>query len=402
MAHNIEDSKELLKIWQELNGTGEEKLKGLLEKIFQKVLEAKMDDHIGANKYERTSERKDYRNGHRARKFKTRMGTLELEIPQDRSGTFDPEIFEKYQRSEKAFLGGMIEMYLGGVSTRRVSNIVEKLCGISISKSQLSVLVKSIDKEVKIWRNRELTKSYPLLIVDARYEKIRKHNKIVSNGVLIVVGISEDGYREILGTWIADGESEFSWSKVFSELKDRGLTGVEYIVSDAHKGLKKAIDKHFVGCLWQRCYVHFLRNILSHTNIKNRGEIISLMDGLKFKRNIDEAREELKFIVSRLEELKFNKIAEMVDLNGEDIIAFYHLPKAFRKRMYTSNMIERLMQEYKRRTKVIRIFPNEESCLRLITALSIEISEKWMNTKYFNMELFGGNIVEKQKILKTA
>lgn len=370
--------------------------------MFQEVLEAKMDNHIGANKYERTSERKEYRNGHRGRKFKTRMGTLELEIPQDRSGTFDPEIFKKYQRSEKAFLAGMIEMYLGGVSTRKVSNIVEKLCGISVSSSQLSALVKSIDKEVKIWRNRELTKSYPLLIVDARYEKIRKHNKIVSNGVLIVVGISEDGYREILGTWIADGESEFSWGKAFSELKDRGLTGVEYIVSDAHKGLKKAIDKHFVGCLWQRCYVHFLRNILSHTNIKNRGEIISLMNGLKYKRNIDEAREELKFIVSRLEELKFTKIAEMVDLNGEDIIAFYHLPEPFRQRMYTSNMIERLMQEYKRRTKVIRIFPNEESCLRLITALSIEISEKWMNTKYFNMELFGGNIVEKQKILKTA
>ena len=347
-----------------------------------------MDQHIGASKYERTEERTGLRNGHRSRTFKTRIGTLELSVPLDRDGTFDPGIFEKYQRSEKAFVSAMAEMYLKGVSTRKVSKIVEELCGFSFSKSQISNMVKSLDEEVSLWRKRELEYSYPMLVVDARYEKIRIGKRVESNAILTVVGISELGYREILGVWVTNSENEFSWGDAFRELKDRGLTGVKYIVSDAHEGLKKAINKHFIGVLWQRCFVHFLRNLICKTSVKQRDKVISLMQTLKNLTDINDARDQLKIVIERLEENKLTNAAEMLDENGEDIIAFYLLPEAYRKRMYTSNMIERLMQEYKRRSRVVRIFPNESSCLRLIGALSIEFSEQWQSKRYFNMDSF--------------
>lgn len=400
MARSI-NGKEILDVWQETNGNGEDKLRGMVKFFFQELLEANMDKHIGVGKYERSEERTGYRNGYRPRHFKTRVGMLNLQIPQDREGTFDPEIFKRYQRSEKALVSAMIEMFLKGVSTRKVSSIVEELCGISVSKSQLSSMVKSLDEEVNIWRMRPLDCSYPLLVVDARYEKIRINNRVVSNGVLVVVGISEYGYREILGTWIANSESESNWSQAFSELQDRGLRGVEYIVSDSHKGLKKAINKYFSGSIWQRCFVHFIRNILSKTNKKNQEQILSLMETLKNLRNIEEAREKLKFIVKEMEVKKFNEIAEMLEESGEEIIAFYHLPENLRKRMYTSNMIERLMQEYKRRSKVIRIFPNEESCLRLMSALSIEYSEKWQERKYLDVSSLE-DYIRKTEMLKAA
>lgn len=192
-----------------------------------------------------------------------RVGELELMVPKDRDGEFQTELFDRYQGSERALVLAMQEMYVEGVSTRKVTAITEALCGLEISKSQVSALAGRLDAEIAEWRGRRLAKSYPYLVVDARYEKVRRCGAIVSQGVLIVVGIEIDGYREVLGVWVFDSESEASWGAVFSELKERGLCGVSYVVSDDHQGMVGAIERHFQGVAWQRCQVHFLRNALA-------------------------------------------------------------------------------------------------------------------------------------------
>ena len=184
--------------------------------------------------------------------LKTRVGELELLVPKDRDGQFQTELFERYQRSEKAFVLAMLQMYVEGVSTRKVSAITEALCGLEVSKSQVSALTQKLDAEVAEWRNRPLSEEYPYLIFDARYEKVRRGGTVVSQGVLVAIGISQAGYREVLGTWVAESESEASWGSVFSELKQRGLRGVRYVVSDDHAGMVKAIERHFQGAVWQR------------------------------------------------------------------------------------------------------------------------------------------------------
>jgi transposase-like protein len=227
-------------------------------------------------------------------------------------------------------------MYVEGVSTRKVSAITEALCGLEVSKSQVSALTQKLDAEVAEWRARPLSEEYPYLIFDARYEKVRRGGSVVSQGVLVAIGISENGYREVLGSWVAESESEASWGAVFLELKQRGLRGVRYVVSDDHAGMVKAIERHFQGAVWQRCQVHFVRNALA--------------------------------------------------LCGEQILGVYALPEAHQKRMRTTNMLERQNQELKRRTRVIRVFPHEQSCLRLVTALLMETNQEWMGRIYLRME----------------
>ena len=242
-----EDVKGLLGIWQEATGEGEDGLLMLMQNVVQRVLEEELTAFLQAEPHERTGERAGYRNGYKPRTVTTRLGRMELMIPKDREGHFQTELFERYQRSEKALMLSLVEMYVHGVSTRKVKAITEALCGLDISKSQVSRLAKGLDEDVQAWRYRRLEKDYPYLVVDARYEKIRINHQVVSQGVLLVVGIGSDGYREILGTWVADSENETSWSEVFKELKERGLNGVRYVVSDDHAGLVKAIGRHFPG-----------------------------------------------------------------------------------------------------------------------------------------------------------
>ncbi len=364
---------------------GEDFLRGLVERVVQQVLEAEMTSFLGAGTYERNGERRGWRNGYKPRTLKTRVGGLELMVPKDRDGEFQTELFERYQRSEKALVLAMLEMYVEGVSTRKVSAITEALCGLEVSKSQVSSLTAKLDAEIAAWRMRPLTQAYPYLVVDARYEKVRQGGAVVSQGVLVVCGIDEQGYREVLGCWVAESESEASWSAVFAELKQRGLSGVRYVVSDDHAGMVKAIGRHFQGAVWQRCQVHFVRNALSLCGVQQRPLVLSLMQTVTQAGTREAAKTALGLAVAELEK-KAPKTARLLEEHGEEILGVYALPEAHRKRMRTTNMLERQNQELKRRTRVVRIFPNEQSCLRLVSALLMETSQEWMGRVYLRME----------------
>jgi len=370
---------------QETILSSDDALKEMLQRLVQAVLEAEMQTFLQAESYERTDKRTGYRNGYKPRMLCTRVGTLELMVPKDREGRFQTELFERYQRSEKALMLCIAQMYIQGVATRKVKKITEALCGLEISKSQVSELTKRLDGEIEAWRNRPLEKEYIYLIVDARYEHIRSGGCVSSKGILIVVGIDKDEYREPLGVWAADSESETSWTDVFNALKKRGLRGVRYVVSDDHKGLRKAVSRCFQGALWQRCQVHFTRNILSYTSRKDRPYIMSLLREITGAQSLESARKRIAETVELLQRTH-PKIADMLDTHGEEILAVYQLPETHRKRMRSTNMLERFNQEIKRRTRVVRIFPNEASCIRLVASLAMETAEEWMQRKYLTME----------------
>jgi len=379
-----ENATRILADWQEGLG-GEDYLRGLVERVVQQVLEAEMTSFLGAEAYQRNGERRGWRNGYKPRVLKTRVGELELMVPKDRDGQFQTELFERYQRSEKALVLALQEMYVEGVSTRKVTEITEALCGLEISKSQVSALAGRLDAEIDEWRRRPLTKAYPYLVVDARYEKVRRGGAVVSQGVLIVVGIDEDGYREVLGVWVFDSESEASWGAVFSELKERGLMGVRYVVSDDHAGMVKAIERHFQGAVWQRCQVHFLRNALALCGQQQRPQVVRLMKTITEAPTREAAKAALETAIAELKS-KAPKVARLLEEHGEEMLAVYALPEEHRKRMRTTNMLERQNQELKRRTRVVRVFPNDRACLRLASALLMETNQEWMERKYLNME----------------
>src|SRR5690606_32901038 len=242
---------------------GDEGVGKLLESVLNQVLEAQVTEHIKAAPFERTDERAGYRNGYRDREMKTRVGTLELRVPRVRSGSFSTELFDRYQRSEQALILALMEMVINGVSTRKVRRITEELCGTSFSKSTVSELCQALDPVVSGWNERTLKeKRFPFVIVDAMQLKIRQQGRVVPQSALIAVGVNEEGYREVLGLMIGDSESEATWSEFFRWLTQRGLRGVDLVVSDHHGGLVNAIKRQFQGVVWQRCQVHFMRNIL--------------------------------------------------------------------------------------------------------------------------------------------
>jgi putative transposase len=239
-------------------------LREIVERVVQQLLETQMTEHIGAAPYERSEGRTGQRNGHKPRTLRTRVGTLNLLVPQDRKGTFSTGLFSRYQRNEKALVLALMEMYVEGVSTRKVKDITEQLCGASFSKSLVSSLAGSLDAELQAWRMRRLdADAYPYVFVDARYEKVRVDRRVVSQGVLLVSGVRDDGMREILAGEVADTESEATYQQLFRSLKERGLSGVELVVSDDHEGLKAAITRHFQGASHQRCLLSITRGTSS-------------------------------------------------------------------------------------------------------------------------------------------
>jgi transposase-like protein len=378
--------------WQEEIG-GVDFFRTLLQNTVQQVLEAEMTSFLGAENYERNGTRRGWRNGYKPRFLKTRVGKLELMVPQDRDGQFQTELFDRYQRSEKAFVAALLQMYLEGVSTRKVTEITEALCGLEVSKSQVSALTARLDAEIQEWRMRRLTEEYPYLIFDARYEKVRRGGSVVSQGVLVAIGISAAGYREVLGVWVAESESEASWGAVFAELKERGLRGVRYVVSDDHRGMVKAIERHVQGAGWQRCQVHFLRNALALCSRQQRPMVLRLMKAITEAPTREAAKAALAVAVAELEK-KAPKVARLLEEHGEEILGVYALPEPHRKRMRTTNMLERQNQELKRRTRVIRVFPHEQSLLRLIAALLMETNQEWMGRIYLKMDEESGVATE--------
>jgi putative transposase len=363
-------------------------LRGIVEQALQTILEAEMTAHLGAGKYERGDGRTGYRNGHKPRMLTTRVGTLDLRVPQDRDGTFSTELFARYQRSEQALVTTLMEMYLQGVSTRKVAAITEELCGTSFSKSQVSALVGRLDTELAAWRKRPLTAAYPYLAVDARYEQARVNGRVITVGVLIVAGVREDGRRELLAVKEADTESEATYHDLFTELKDRGLRGVELVTSDDHRGLTAAIARHFQGASWQRCQVHFGRNLRGMVGATHRGRLGEDLRGIFGAASATQARAAARACVAAWK-ASHPQVAAKIEEELEDCLACYAFPAAHRPRIRTTNGLERLNEELKRRTRVVRIFPNRDAVERLVTALVMEQSEEWVSgRRYLNMDPF--------------
>jgi putative transposase len=369
-------------------------LQVIVEQTVQRVLEAEMEEALQASKSERTEARLGYRAGYYNRTFITRVGKIELRVPQDRQGRFRTEVFERYQRSEKALVAAMLEMYVQGVSTRKVKTITEELCGHEFSSATISRIVQQLDAELEKFAQRPLEESYPYLVLDARYEKVREDGAVRSQAVLVAIGINWEDRRSVLAVELASRESVSSWKQLLLSLRSRSLHGVEFVVSDDHAGLRRAIQEVLPEAVWQRCYVHFLRNALDYLPRKADDDCLQELRWIYDRRDAQEARRDWAAWLLKWGS-RYPKLCAWVEENIEETLSFYRLPQQHHKNMKSTNMLERLMEEIKRRTLVVRIFPNAAACLRLIRALAVEIDENWIEAmQYLNME----PLVEQKKM----
>ena len=378
-------------------------LRNIVADFCQDLLQEEMKIHLKAEKYERTDERSGLRNGYKPRTIKTRVGSFTLLVPQDRDGSFSTALFERYSRSEKALVLTMMEAYILGVSTRKVSGLTETLCGTSFSASTVSNLSRALDGRIAAFKERPLSKEYPYVFVDATYIKARIDENVISQGVVIVVGIDSKGYREILDIEVANSETYETYDRIFKSLRQRGLSGVSLLISDDHMGLKKALFKHFQGTLWQRCVFHFTRNMLDLVPRKKRAYVYSDLKTVFLCSSKDEALLRAKALADRYES-QYPALAQMLREDIIESLTYMDFPIEHRARIRTTNVIERLNGEIKRRTNVVRIFPNPASALRLIASVCMEQNEEWVTgKKYLNMEYLKNlNIMKKIKENKTV
>ena len=357
----------------------------LVEQVLNQVLAHQVTAALKAQPGERTQERVGYRNGTREREMQTRIGTITLKVPRTREGEFSPDLWERYQRSEQAFVLALCEMVIQGVSTRKVEAITEVLCGAAFSKSQVSKLCLVLDPLVKTWRERPLG-VFPFVLVDAIVVKIREDGRVRQCALLIACGIDEAGYRHVLGFALGDKESEASWSEFFTSLKARGLTGVEFIISDDHAGLVKAIGGSFAGATWQRCQAHFIRN-LSDACPKSEGEaFLASAKQVLHAPDLASARTRLRETCQTFEK-RCSKAVALLESAFDEVTNVLVLPMKYHRLLRTSNSQERLNEEIRRRDRVIRIYPNRASCERLLGALLMEFDEAMTTGKvYTNMD----------------
>lgn len=373
--------------WKGLFSSGEI-LREMVCGLVRHALEAELSRHLGAEPYERSASRAGRRNGHKPRTMATRLGELRFEVPQAREGGFRPSLFERYQRTEKALLMTLQEMFVKGVSTREVADVLEAMGGFSVSPGLVSRAAAELDGQIAAWRERSLDgHSYAYLIVDARYEKVRRDGRIESTAVLVVCGIDEQGRRDVLGCYVADSESESSWSEVLVDLKGRGLKGVELVVSDAHAGLRKALSRQLQGVAWQRCQVHLMRELLNRAAWQDRKELAADLRAIYASEEPEQCLAAAEAVAEKWEK-KLPKMSKALREGVEDTLAVLAFPREHRRRLRTTNMIERQNREFRKRTRKVSIFPNEASCARLFGAMCLELSEKWQaeQKRYLNME----------------
>jgi len=352
--------------------------KAMLEVMAQRLMEEELALHVGAERHERTRERRGHRNGYKARSLKTRMGELELQVPQARGvEPYSPMLFAKWERSERALLVACAEMYFMGVSTRKVKKVLQKMGGFELSASTVSCVAQELDDKLAEFRNRRLDDHvWPYLMVDATYVKVRKKGRVVDQAVLVVAGVNGAGRREILTWRLADVESEDTWTEVFRQLKHRGVNGVQWLISDGHEGIRAAVRTQFAGVAWQRCWTHFMRNALAKVAHKHKNAFAKELIAARKFDEVETCLMEAERVAERWEK-DYPRAAEQIRAQFEETLAVHDLPQEHRRRVYTTNIMERLMKEIKRRTRVVGIFPNESSCDRLVGAHFLERDETW-------------------------
>ncbi|MFZ7947010.1 MULTISPECIES: IS256 family transposase [Bacillaceae] len=360
-----------------MNSNIDNVVKSAVVLVLNEYMEKERNDYLHAAAYERSVERRDYRNGYYERELTMSIGKIKLKVPRTRNGEFSPTVFEKYARCDQALVLSMLEMVINGVSTRKVTHIVEQLCGESKSKSFVSSLTQKLDPIINDWAKRPLNlRYYPFVFVDAMYIKVREHHRVVSKAVYIATAITESKTREILGLSVDHAESYESWSRFLQQLKSRGLQSPKLVISDAHQGLQKAIQREFIGTSWQRCNVHFKRNIIERLPKKDSAEIRMMIKRIFDAVTIEDMRNFKGELMSQFgDNLKYEQALKILDDGFEDTIQYMEFQEDIRCHIRSTNSLERLNQEVRRREKVIRIYPNTQSAFRLVGAVLMHYQE---------------------------
>ncbi|WP_100010271.1 IS256 family transposase [Lentibacillus sediminis] len=361
-----------------MNSNIDDVVKSTVVLVLNEYMKKERDEYLKADAYERSEERRDQRNGYYDRDYMMNIGKISLRVPRTRNGEFSPTVFEKYRRCDQAFALSMLEMVVNGVSTRKVKNVVEQLCGEYISKSFVSSLTKKLDPMVKEWANRPLnTEYYRYVYVDAMYIKVREHHKVVSKAVYIATGLNEGNKREVLGLKVSHEESYEAWQAFLGELIERGLQSPKLVISDAHSGLKKAIPKVFIGTSWQRCTVHFKKNLFDQLPNKGMNDVKEEIKRIFDVETPEEARKRKEAFISRHQDhAKLGKVMDNLEDGFDDAIQYLNEPVEYQKYIRSTNSLERLNQEVRRRERVIRIFPHTQSAFRLIAAVLMDYEEE--------------------------
>ena len=357
-------------------------LRSMLAVVYDAAIQAQFDDHIGAQPHERSEQRRDQRNGARTRGLNTRAGSLELEIPRARNSNFRPTVIEQFKRSERALISVIQEAFIGGISTRKMEDVLEAMGVERLAKSQISELCTELDARAEEFRHRPLTEKYPYLWLDALYEKVRIDDHIVSNAVVIAYGVTAAGFRDVIAIDVVDTESKESWTQLLRSLRKRGLSGTKLVISDAHEGLKAAIGAVMHGAAWQRCKVHFFRNILAHVPQSRKLEMAAALKAIFAQVSPGAARRVLHEVRERFTG-SLTKALEILNAGIDDALTFLQFPLEHHRKIASNNPIEHLNKEIRRRTRSIGIFPSPESALRLITMILIEQSEDWMTERRY-------------------
>ncbi len=364
----------------------EEAFGELMEALLNQFLQAESAQKLQAEEYERCSERTDYRNGTRTRTLTTRVGSLTLHVPRHRNEVFHSSLLDNYQRNEQALITTMMEMVVQGVSTRKIEKVTEELCGAKFSKSTVSELCKGLNKSVFEFKNRSLEKSYPFLILDALYIKVREDFRVRSKAFLVAFGINEDGRKEILGFDVCENETEYHWESFLRNLKERGLKDVDLAISDGNPGLISAIRKELPKAGWQRCQVHFTRNILGATPKHYQKGLAEDLREMFLATTVEDARRKRNKIIEEYQDIAA-KAVNILDEGFEDSMNVMCLPLKYRIKLRTTNLLERENRELRRREAVISIFPNVDSALRLMGAVLLDHHNEWpTQSRIFNMQ----------------
>src|SRR5665809_61389 len=357
------------------DGEGADFVRESVRWMVGELMEAEVTELIGAERGERTPDRATHRNGYRPRRWDTRAGEIELQIPKLRRGSYFPSFLEPRRRSEQALLNVVQQAYVCGVSTRKVDQLVESL-GLRISRSEVSRIAQGLDEQVEALRTRPLEGSYPYLWLDAKVEKVRDGGRVRRKALVVAHAVHETGRREVLALDVGEAETEAFWREFLRSLVARGLLGVQLAISDAHPGLNAAIAQ-VLGCPWQRCTVHFLRDCLGHCRRDEHGMLAALIRPIFNAESREDARDRLSEAVAALEG-RLEKVAAMLEEAEEDILAFYAFPESHRSKLRSTNPLERLNREFGRRTDVVGIFPDDASLVRLASMLAIEQNDEWL------------------------